>query len=142
MKTILRGPSPKKILITAPPGIGKTTLSKKLEWELADLHPAGFYTEEIRENGIRKGFELISLSGRRFQSVPNGFPDSLKTKSEGCRVSNPPAYPQLREKWNFNEFFINSAVWIFLDKCEVLPETRPLKNHQKCRKLYPVISNE
>jgi nucleoside-triphosphatase len=30
-----------------------------------DLLPVGFYTEEIREKGIRKGFELISLSGRR-----------------------------------------------------------------------------
>ncbi len=29
------------------------------------FHPVGFYTEEIREKGIRKGFELISLDGRR-----------------------------------------------------------------------------
>jgi nucleoside-triphosphatase len=55
----------KNILITGPPGIGKTTLIKKIEGELAESHPAGFYTEEIRENGARKGFELISLSGRR-----------------------------------------------------------------------------
>lgn len=65
MKTILRDPAPKNILITGPPGIGKTTLIKKLERELADLRPVGFYTEEIREKGIRRGFELISLSGRR-----------------------------------------------------------------------------
>lgn len=65
MKTILRDPAPKNILITGPPGIGKTTLIKKLERELADLRPVGFYTEEIRENGVRRGFELISLSGRR-----------------------------------------------------------------------------
>ena len=30
-----------------------------------DLNPVGFYTEEIREEGIRKGFELVSLDGRR-----------------------------------------------------------------------------
>jgi nucleoside-triphosphatase len=32
---------------------------------LKSLHPVGFYTEEIREKGERKGFELISLEGNR-----------------------------------------------------------------------------
>jgi len=40
-------------------------LIKKLSEELKYLHPAGFYTEEIREAGQRKGFELISLDGKR-----------------------------------------------------------------------------
>ncbi len=62
MKTILRN---KNILITGPPGIGKTTLIRKIERELMELHPVGFYTEEIRERGVRRGFELISLSGRK-----------------------------------------------------------------------------
>jgi len=55
----------KNILITGQPGIGKTTLIKKIVRQLADLRPVGFYTEEIRESGVRKGFELISLSGPR-----------------------------------------------------------------------------
>jgi nucleoside-triphosphatase len=55
----------KNILITGQPGIGKTTLIKKLSDELKYLHPVGFYSTEIREEGIRKGFELISLSGRK-----------------------------------------------------------------------------
>jgi nucleoside-triphosphatase len=55
----------KNLLITGLPGIGKTTLIKKLSEELRHLHPAGFYTEEIREEGQRKGFELISLDGKR-----------------------------------------------------------------------------
>jgi len=45
--------------------VGKTTLVKKLVEELKQFHPVGFYTEEIREEGTRKGFELISLDGRR-----------------------------------------------------------------------------
>jgi nucleoside-triphosphatase len=53
------------ILITGTPGIGKTTLIKKLSKELGNFHPVGFYTEEIREKGIRKGFELVSLDGRK-----------------------------------------------------------------------------
>jgi nucleoside-triphosphatase len=55
----------KNILITGLPGVGKTTLIRKILETLKNLHPAGFYTEEIREEGIRKGFEMISLDGRR-----------------------------------------------------------------------------
>jgi nucleoside-triphosphatase len=55
----------KNILITGLPGVGKTTLVKKLVEELKQFHPVGFYTEEIREEGTRKGFELVSLDGRR-----------------------------------------------------------------------------
>lgn len=55
----------KNILITGQPGIGKTTFIKKLAEELKDMHPSGFYTTEIRESGIRKGFQLISLDGSK-----------------------------------------------------------------------------
>jgi nucleoside-triphosphatase len=55
----------KNLLITGLPGVGKTTLIKKLSEALKSLDPVGFYTEEIREGGERKGFELISLNGRR-----------------------------------------------------------------------------
>ncbi len=50
------------VLITGPPGIGKTTVlqetSRKLPGEVA-----GFITREIRHSGKRTGFELVSLSG-------------------------------------------------------------------------------
>jgi len=55
----------KNILITGLPGVGKTKLVKKLVEELKQFHPVGFYTEEIREEGTRKGFALISLDGKR-----------------------------------------------------------------------------
>jgi len=55
----------KNLLITGLPGVGKTTLIKKLSEALKHLHPVGFYTEEIREGGVRKGFELISLEGKK-----------------------------------------------------------------------------
>ena len=59
------GITKKNILLTGLPGVGKTTLIKKLSDELFALHPVGFYTEEIREGGVRKGFDLVSLDGRR-----------------------------------------------------------------------------
>jgi nucleoside-triphosphatase len=52
------------ILLTGLPGVGKTTIIKQLAHSLATHQPDGFFTQEIRENGIRKGFELVTLDGR------------------------------------------------------------------------------
>ena len=54
----------KNILITGLPGSGKTTLIRKLAEELREFSPAGFFTQEIRERGMRKGFLLASLDGK------------------------------------------------------------------------------
>jgi len=51
------------VLLTGVPGIGKTTLIRELAKRLAAYQPAGFYTEEIREREVRKGFRLVSLDG-------------------------------------------------------------------------------
>ncbi|HVP77192.1 MAG TPA: NTPase [Thermodesulfobacteriota bacterium] len=55
----------KNLLITGLPGVGKTTLIRKLHEALRDFHPVGFYTAEIRQEGMRKGFELVDLKGKR-----------------------------------------------------------------------------
>jgi nucleoside-triphosphatase len=51
------------LLITGRPGSGKTTLVRHLAERLSDLEPTGFYTREIREQGVRVGFELVGLNG-------------------------------------------------------------------------------
>src|SRR5437899_9711332 len=52
----------KKVLLSGHPGCGKTTLIKRAVKELA--RPAGgFYTEEIREGGMRTGFKIVTLDG-------------------------------------------------------------------------------
>ncbi|MCK4621447.1 MAG: AAA family ATPase [Desulfuromonadales bacterium] len=56
-------PLRRHILLTGPPGCGKTTLLKRLADELRMLHPLGFYTEEIRQQGRRQGFRLVGLNG-------------------------------------------------------------------------------
>jgi nucleoside-triphosphatase len=55
----------KNLLVTGPPGCGKTTLVRKVVQDLGTLPMAGFYTEEIREGRERVGFALIGLDGRR-----------------------------------------------------------------------------
>jgi nucleoside-triphosphatase len=53
------------LLVTGLPGVGKTTFIVNLARELTDISLAGFYTTEIREAGIRKGFELVGLDGKK-----------------------------------------------------------------------------
>lgn len=53
----------KNIFIQGYPGTGKTTLIKTLLPRLGAA--GGFYTEEIREHGTRKGFRLITLQGEQ-----------------------------------------------------------------------------
>jgi nucleoside-triphosphatase len=53
------------VLVTGVPGVGKTTLIRTVVAALAHRRPVGFYTAEIREEGERKGFALVSLDGRR-----------------------------------------------------------------------------
>ncbi len=54
----------KNLLVTGIPGIGKTTLIKRLSQELKLYEPTGFYTEEMKERNERKGFKLKSFNGR------------------------------------------------------------------------------
>ncbi|MGB7294580.1 MAG: NTPase [Candidatus Aminicenantales bacterium] len=55
----------KNILITGLPGVGKTTLIMRLCDTLKERSVAGFYTSEVRGEGVRKGFSLVSLDGRQ-----------------------------------------------------------------------------
>ncbi|HEX2055106.1 MAG TPA: nucleoside-triphosphatase [Nitrospiraceae bacterium] len=53
------------MLITGLPGVGKTTLVRRLAERLAEYSPVGFYTEEIRNSqGTRQGFRIVTLCGR------------------------------------------------------------------------------
>jgi len=52
-----------KILLTGLPGCGKTTAIMRIIASLDGGKVAGFYTQEIRENGTRKGFRWKRLDG-------------------------------------------------------------------------------
>ncbi|MFQ5869617.1 MAG: NTPase [Candidatus Zixiibacteriota bacterium] len=52
------------ILITGVPGVGKTTLLKRVVEKL-NCPAFGFYTSEVREAGNRVGFSVESLSGEK-----------------------------------------------------------------------------
>lgn len=50
-------------LLTGRPGMGKTSLIKEIVSGVGG-RAGGFYTEEIREQGVRQGFRLVTLDGQ------------------------------------------------------------------------------
>jgi nucleoside-triphosphatase len=50
------------ILLTGRPGVGKTTIIRRIAETLGD-GAGGFYTTEIRESGRRQGFKIVTLDG-------------------------------------------------------------------------------
>jgi len=49
-------------LLTGRPGTGKTSLIKQVAAQMKGK-AGGFYTEEIRTQGVREGFRLVTLDG-------------------------------------------------------------------------------
>src|SRR6266536_4504018 len=68
---------PPRILVTGPPGIGKTTLVRRVVERLHGKRLTGFYTEELRGRGGRTGFRIVTLDGReaRLATVGGGGAD-------------------------------------------------------------------
>ncbi|MHA2140723.1 MAG: NTPase [Candidatus Thorarchaeota archaeon] len=53
----------KNVILTGKPGIGKSTLIKKVIHALDPRLAEGFWSSEIRENNRRVGFSINTLSG-------------------------------------------------------------------------------
>src|SRR5437867_216920 len=75
------------VLLTGLPGVGKTTLIRELAKRLAGYHPAGFYTEEIREEWVRKGFRLESLDGRQLTLADSGLKSPHRVGRYGVDIA-------------------------------------------------------
>ena len=53
----------RNILLTGHPGVGKTTLVKKIIERFSHLALTGFFTEEVRDKGSRVAFRAVALNG-------------------------------------------------------------------------------
>ncbi len=76
-----------KIFITGAPGIGKTTLIKKMVEKLRD-RAVGFWTEEVRDRKTKKrtGFKVITTEGRQTLFASKTFTSKHLVGSYGVNV--------------------------------------------------------
>lgn len=56
--------APANLLITGPPGIGKTTVLERVVACLPPASASGFLTRELRAGSMREGFVIETLDGR------------------------------------------------------------------------------
>jgi len=78
----------KNILLSGPPGCGKTTIIQGVLKGLKGLRAGGFYTSEIREGGARKGFKISSLDGRESTLAHVDFKGPHRVSKYGVSIEN------------------------------------------------------
>jgi nucleoside-triphosphatase len=74
------------LLLTGAPGIGKTTVIGRVAERLKGRKLGGFYTEEIREGGERRGFCLVGFDGTERVIADIGFPKTHRVRKYGVDV--------------------------------------------------------
>ena len=72
-------------LLTGQPGTGKTSLIKQAVAEI-EGRAGGFYTEEIRSQGTRLGFRLVTLDGHEAVLAHTDFSKRFRVGKYGVDV--------------------------------------------------------
>jgi nucleoside-triphosphatase len=79
--------SPHHLLLTGVPGVGKTTVIRRVADGLPGMPLGGFYTGEIRQSGVRQGFRLRSFDGRERLIAHVGLPKRYRVGKYGVDVA-------------------------------------------------------
>jgi nucleoside-triphosphatase len=74
-------------LLTGRPGTGKTTIIRET-LSVISVTKGGFYTQEIKEGGMRKGFKIITLDGVECILSHIDFPKSKSVGKYGVSIEN------------------------------------------------------
>jgi nucleoside-triphosphatase len=77
----------RRFLLTGPPGVGKTTVIRRLAERLERYRLGGFYTAELREGGVRQGFRLVSFAGYEAVIAHVTFPKAVRVGKYGVDVA-------------------------------------------------------
>ena len=76
-----------RILLTGPPRCGKTTIIQKVVAGFPG-QATGFYTREVREQGVRVGFEIVTLEGQAALLSHVDFPGPYRVGKYGVNLEN------------------------------------------------------
>jgi nucleoside-triphosphatase len=79
--------TPARILLTGPPRCGKTTVAQQVAARFPGK-AAGFYTREVREGGVRVGFEIVTLDGRTVLLSHVDFPGPFRVGKYAVNLEN------------------------------------------------------
>jgi nucleoside-triphosphatase len=74
-------------LLSGEPGCGKTSAIKQV-LARAGKSAGGFYTEEMRESGVRRGFRIVTLDGRHAVLADTDAGGPHRVGKYGVRVEN------------------------------------------------------
>ncbi|MGH9312682.1 MAG: nucleoside-triphosphatase [Vicinamibacterales bacterium] len=74
------------LLLTGRPGVGKTTVVRRVAEKL-EPRPAGFYTEEVREMGERRGFRAVTFDGEASMIADVDFGGTSRVGRYGVDVA-------------------------------------------------------
>jgi len=74
-------------LLTGPPGVGKTTLIKEAITAI-EQRAGGFYTREMRSQGVRQGFEIVTLDGASAILASVDFHGPCRVSKYGVTADN------------------------------------------------------
>jgi nucleoside-triphosphatase len=77
-----------RILIMGKPRSGKTTLIKNILAALPNASYGGFFTEEIKENGIRVGFKIVTTFGEQGILSHQDYKSKYHISKYGVNISN------------------------------------------------------
>jgi nucleoside-triphosphatase len=75
------------LLLTGRPGIGKTTVIRRLAARLTPRSLAGFFTEEMRRSGRRCGFRAVTLDGHSSTIAHVDYPGPHRVSRYGVDVA-------------------------------------------------------
>ena len=78
----------KNILLTGPPGVGKTTVIRRTVEQLVAWSVGGFYTRELRRLGRRVGFQAVTLDGQEGRLAEAGLDSPQKVGRYGVDVGD------------------------------------------------------
>lgn len=74
-------------LLTGRPGTGKTTIIREA-LSVIQVKKGGFYTQEIKEQGIRIGFSINTIDGRKSILSHIDFPKNKRVGKYGVSIEN------------------------------------------------------
>lgn len=75
------------LLLTGAPGVGKTTVMRRVAEALGEHHGAGFLTDEIRVRGERRGFRLVTLDKREWIFAHVDLPKEARVGKYGVDIA-------------------------------------------------------